>query len=156
MWAGAAVGVAADQATKWAAETHLRVGEVVSIVPRWVQLRYAPNASGLFGVATALDFTLRRWLLAAVTLMGGVVLAALAWRLVEPRPRVRAAYALLLAGAFGNLVDRVAFGEVIDFVHVAALLGGSFNLADLYIVFGVVLLSVDVLRGGAGPAGSPA
>ena len=59
-----------------------------------------------------------------------------------------AALSLILGGAVGNLIDRVAYGHVIDFLdfHLAQLHWPVFNLADSAITIGAVLLVIDELR----------
>ena len=59
------------------------------------------------------------------------------------------ALALLLGGAVGNLVDRIAYGKVVDFLqwHWEAYYFPSFNVADSAITLGVILLLFDALRG---------
>ncbi|MCL2369097.1 MAG: signal peptidase II [Alphaproteobacteria bacterium] len=60
----------------------------------------------------------------------------------------RAALALIVGGAIGNLIDRIRFGAVIDFLdfHYAGFHWPAFNFADVFIVFGVVLYIVILLR----------
>jgi signal peptidase II len=62
----------------------------------------------------------------------------------------RAALLLFLSGAIGNFIDRVIEGEVVDFMHLHyqdALHWATFNVADVYITAGFVLLLVDSFRG---------
>jgi signal peptidase II len=64
--------------------------------------------------------------------------------------------ALILGGAIGNVIDRIAFGYVVDFLdfYVAGWHWPAFNLADSAISVGAVLMVADSLRGGAGRAGA--
>jgi signal peptidase II len=62
-------------------------------------------------------------------------------------------FGLILGGAVGNLIDRVLYGWVIDFIHLWARIGGKtwswpdFNVADASITVGAVLLIINELRG---------
>lgn len=90
---------------------------------------------------------LGRWLLAGLTAVAAVALSVWLWR--TTRPMLRLALCLLVGGAFGNLVDRVAYGAVVDFMH---LFAGNFswyvfNIADTAIVLGVIALIIDSLFG---------
>jgi signal peptidase II len=78
-----------------------------------------------------------------------LVLAAWLWRLPRDARLLGIALALVLGGALGNLVDRVAYGYVIDFLdfHAAGWHWPAFNVADSAISCGVVLLLADGLFG---------
>lgn len=89
---------------------------------------------------------LGRWLLVAATVAASVGLTV--WLMRARHAVVRLALGLIVGGALGNLVDRVAYGAVVDFVHLHA---GSFswyvfNVADAAIVVGVGLLLLDGFR----------
>lgn len=88
-----------------------------------------------------------RWLLVAFT--AAVSLALLAWLWRTREPLVRIALALVVSGALGNLVDRIAYGAVVDFVHLhyGSFSWYVFNVADSAIVIGVVLLLWDGIFG---------
>lgn len=94
-----------------------------------------------------------RWILVALTMVAAVALGIWMWR--TPRQVTRLAVAAIVGGALGNLVDRVVYGAVVDFVH---LHWGTwswyvFNVADAAIVLGVLVLLVDSLFSpGAGGA----
>jgi len=88
-----------------------------------------------------------RWILVSFTAAAVVALAAWMWR--TSRQVTRLAVAAIVGGAVGNLIDRVAYGAVVDFVH---LHWGTwswyvFNAADAAIVLGVAVLLVDSLFG---------
>jgi len=81
-----------------------------------------------------------------VTALVVAVAAGVAAALVFTRPQYRPALGLILGGALGNLVDRLRFdGAVIDFMGVYGW--PSFNVADVAIVAGTLILMVQVLRG---------
>ncbi|MEM8553165.1 MAG: signal peptidase II [Pseudomonadota bacterium] len=89
-----------------------------------------------------------RWVLVGVTMAGTGALTV--WLLRTRHTLLRFALAAIVGGAAGNLVDRVAYGAVVDFVHLHAY-GWSwyvFNIADAAIVMGVLVLLWDSLFGG--------
>ena len=89
-----------------------------------------------------------RWLLSGVTVVVLVVLARML-RATAPDQRLRAvALALILGGAVGNLVDRVASGAVVDFIDVgtSAWRFWTFNVADMAVDVGVALLAWTMWR----------
>ncbi len=89
-----------------------------------------------------------RWLLVGMAVLVSAVL--LVWLRREQRLLPRLAIWLILAGALGNVVDRVRFGAVIDFLdfHAFGYHWPAFNVADSAIVVGAVLLVGDSLLGG--------
>ncbi len=91
---------------------------------------------------------LGRWALVVVTIAASIGLGI--WMVRATRPAVRLGLAAIVGGALGNLVDRLAYGAVVDFVHLHAgdFSWYVFNVADAAIVFGVVALLSDGLLAG--------
>lgn len=87
-----------------------------------------------------------RWLLVVASLAAVVWLGRWMWR--EPSKRGVVALALIIGGALGNAVDRVAYGAVADFVHLhyGNFSWYIFNIADAAIVAGVLVLMYDSFR----------
>jgi signal peptidase II len=86
-----------------------------------------------------------RWALAAFSL--GVAGFLAVWARRVERPLLGAAIGLVMGGAIGNLVDRVRFGAVADFIDLKALyFPWVFNVADSAITIGVILLLLDSAR----------
>lgn len=92
------------------------------------------------------DSPFGRWLLTGVTALIALMIAAWLWR--ETNRMQSIALALVLGGALGNIVDRIRFGAVADFIHLHA--GGwsfyVFNIADAGITVGVALLLLTSLQ----------
>lgn len=88
-----------------------------------------------------------RWLLVFVSV--GLTLVLAWWRTQVTEPRLALAIAIILGGALGNLVDRVVYGAVADFVllHAFGYNWYVFNVADTAIVLGVALMAWDVIFG---------
>lgn len=131
----AALVVIVDQWTKWLAFKQLEAGESVSVLPG-VSLGHTENKGIAFGV-----FAGRPWLVFGLM---SVALAVLVWFYVRhrQRPGLWLATGLLLGGAIGNAIDRIALGYVRDFIELPHF--PSFNVADMAITFGVVVLVLTV------------
>jgi signal peptidase II len=129
--------VAADQAAKAVIEAHLVVGEEVDVLGP-LGLTLSHNRGVAFGLAGGAGAPLIAITLAAL----GVVLYLFARN--PSRPGMWVATGLLAGGAIGNLVDRVRADAVTDFVDLAPW--PPFNLADVAITAGVVLLVLLYLR----------
>lgn len=96
-----------------------------------------------------------RWLLVMVSV--GLTLVLAWWRTQVTEPRLALAIAMIIGGALGNLVDRVVYGAVADFVllHAFGYNWYVFNVADTAIVLGVALMAWDVIFGSSGQAIRP-
>jgi signal peptidase II len=130
-----------DQATKWLALARLDAFEPVAITP-FFNLVLVWNRGVSFGLLAGTGEH-GPWLLTLMTVSIGAFLIVWLWR--ETRPVVRAALWLVLAGAAGNLIDRVRFGAVVDFLdfHVFGYHWPAFNVADSAIVVGAGLILLD-------------
>jgi signal peptidase II len=140
------VVVGLDQASKHVVAAWLGGGQVRPVLPG-VDLVLARNPGISFSLL-ALPSDLQRWPLAGFGLAVALGLVIWLWRLPGGRPRAAAGLALILGGALGNLVDRIARGTVIDFIwlHWGGWTLFVFNLADAAITLGVALLLLDGLR----------
>ena len=137
------IGVGCDQATKQLAVQQLRGMPSISFLHDLVRLQYAENQGAFLGLGHSLSPELRFWLLTvatAVLLLGLAIFLIVQWQL--PRPSF-IALSCVLAGGLGNMIDRLVHdGRVIDFLNLGlgSLRTGIFNIADVAITGGVVLL----------------
>ena len=138
----AATVVAADQATKLAVRLLLPLHYDRPLVEGFLSLRHGENAGVAFGFLSGAPLPHQAWVLTGVSVVALVFLAAYALRL-PPAPRgPQLALALVMGGAAGNLIDRLRFGAVVDFIHVywRQHQWPDFNVADSAISVGVALL----------------
>jgi len=144
----AVISLVLDQWTKVLARTHLKPlgpwkGKV--IVPDYFDLCYSENTGVAFGMFQKLPGG-RIWL----TLVALAALLLVGYYLVRSHPRqsrLHLALGLVGGGAVGNLLDRIAFGSVTDFIvwKVGTHEWPAFNVADAALVVGVVLMALDML-----------
>jgi len=139
--------LAADQWTKWLVESHLPLHASREILPGVLHLSHVRNTGVAFGLLAAEGDGLRTALLAAFGLAALSLIAFFFVRTPKEHRRLLWALALVLGGAVGNLLDRLASGAVTDFV--AVFIGSyrwpDFNLADSAISIGLALLVLDAL-----------
>lgn len=136
----------ADQATKWVViyPLQLEYRQVIEIFA-FFDLRWVENYGVSMGMLTASTET-GRWLLVAMT--GAIATFVAMWLWREKRRDDAWGLALVLGGALGNIVDRIRFGHVVDFMdlHVGEWRPFLvFNVADAAITIGVLLLLVRAL-----------
>lgn len=135
-----------DQISKWAALDALRIGETRYFTPFWNWvLTFNPGAA--FSFLSSAGGWQRGFFIV-------FSLAVSAWIVVMLRRhagerRLALALTLVLGGALGNVIDRVRFGAVVDFIqwHAAGYYWPAFNLADSAITLGAALLIWDQLFG---------
>ncbi len=144
-WYGlAGLIIVLDQISKWVVLNHVQLGEVIYVAPFWNWvLTFNPGAAFSF---LADQPGWQRWFFTVLAL--GVS----AWIALEIRKHLgqrllSLALALVMGGALGNVIDRVRFGAVVDFIqwHAAGYFWPAFNVADSAISVGAVLLIIASL-----------
>lgn len=142
-----------DQVSKWLVLSALTPYQVLEILPN-INLTLMFNSGAAFSfLADAGGW--QRWLFAGFAVL--VTLALVVWLLrLQANERLLAVgLGLIIGGAVGNLIDRVVFGHVVDFIQVYLPViplrlfnpWPAFNIADSAISLGVMLLLIDTARG---------
>ena len=136
-----------DQLTKIIAERYLFLGEPVPVIDGLFNLTLVYNPGAAFGMFGDLPDPWRRITLGAVSLLALLVVVRFMYK--EAREDTVSQYALvaILSGAIGNIIDRVRFDAVIDFLdfYVGEHHWPAFNVADSAITLGAILLIWDQL-----------
>lgn len=129
-----------DQATKFAVLHGLNLVQRldIAVLPPWLNFRMAWNRGVNFGILSGFD---ARWPLILLAL--GISLAVLVWvaRDHQARPLVRISAGLLVGGALGNVLDRLIYGAVADFLNTGLPFWDSpwsYNLADVAVFAGAI------------------
>ena len=132
-----------DQLVKLYIIGHLKLFEQIDLVPHWLAITYTLNSGAAFSLFATLAPAVREIMLDGLAATAVVVLGVLLARGTRPRV-VSAAFALIMGGAAGNLLDRVVRGRVVDFiyVHYYAWSYPVFNIADSAITIGVAIILI--------------
>jgi signal peptidase II len=137
-----------DQVTKQVIDRTMALHESIPLVSGVLQLTYVRNRGGAFGLLSSSELPFQNILFPTINLavLGAMIFIAL--RMPAQRRWVQTALSLVIGGALGNLVDRLAHAYVIDFVDVywKSHHWPMFNVADSAISTGVCLLVLDMLR----------
>lgn len=140
--------VGLDRITKVIARDRLESAPPISLFGGIVRLDYVENPGAFLGLGSGLSETTRFWIFSV--LVGGFLVGLFLYVLINRRLSVIevAAFSLILGGGLGNLIDRVLYDYVIDFlvVGIGRLRTGVFNVADLAITAGVGLLFLRQVR----------
>jgi signal peptidase II len=137
----------ADQITKWWALRSLRFGAPVAVIDGLFSLTLVMNPGLAFGMLSGMPESLR-WTVGLLSVGAIVVLAILAARMLPTGGAwTRLALGLIFGGAAGNLIDRVRFGAVVDFLdfYWRDYHWPAFNVADSAITVGVTVLAIRML-----------
>ncbi len=131
-----------DQGTKLWALASLKPVHNMTLVEGFMDLTFVENRGVAFGM-----FSGQRWF---ILLLTGIIAVGLVWFYVTlPRKKeyapVRVSLVLVLAGAVGNIIDRMFRGYVVDFFEFTFFEWPVFNVADIYVVVGVILLALMIL-----------
>jgi signal peptidase II len=137
-----------DQVTKQLAATNMELGQSINILS-FFNITYVHNPGAAFSFL-ADQGGWQRWFFTAIATIASIVF--IVWLAKTPKQQklLSVAFALMLSGAIGNLIDRVLFGYVIDFLdfygfgyHFPA-----FNIADSMIFIGAALMILDSFKNG--------
>jgi signal peptidase II len=137
-----------DQASKFYFDNTLSMYQQIVIIPDYFSWTLAYNTGAAFSfLADAAGW--QRWFFAAIAVAVSVVLVVWLKRLNAGDSWLALALALVLGGALGNLVDRVVFGHVVDFILLHwqhRWYFPAFNVADMAITGGAILLALDMFK----------
>lgn len=145
LWLAAAI-VAVDQLTKFAILRSFSFGERMAVVPGLFDLTLVYNRGAAFSFLAGASGW-QRWFFTGLGVAAAIFIVWLLARHGSQR-LFSFALALILGGAIGNVIDRVARGQVVDFllVYWQRWHWPAFNVADSAITVGAVLLIVDEFR----------
>lgn len=136
----AAVLVVIDQLVKLWVRASIPLGQSTPFLPGLMDLTYIQNTGAAFS-----SFSSLTWLLALVSLIASAAVAVLMARKLFTRPLGQLSLALILAGAVGNLIDRALLGFVTDMFATSFMNFAVFNVADICVVVGGILMVLYVL-----------
>jgi signal peptidase II len=135
--------LAADQGSKYLVRLLLGPEQSLPLIPKVLHLTYVHNPGAAFGL-----FAYQKSFFITINMAVVVIIQFGYGRLARAEKRMRFGLVLQLGGALGNLLDRLRFGYVVDFIDLRVW--PVFNLADIAIVTGVALLCWEVFHPAAG------
>jgi signal peptidase II len=144
---GVAVIIALDQITKSMITTRFVLHEAYPVIPGFLNLVYVMNPGAAFGFLANASETFRHVFFTGITVLATGLIV---YYLVKSNPRnllLAGSLTLIFGGAVGNLIDRIRFGAVVDFLDV--YIGGAhwpaFNVADSAITVGAILMIWELI-----------
>ena len=132
--------VALDQWSKWAIKTSFQLYESKPVIQDVFHFTYVTND----GMAFGLSFPGGKHILLVMTILLTGFIVGFLWKEKDGHPLAKYGLALILSGAIGNLIDRLLYGKVVDFLDV--MVGNFhwyiFNVADSAVTVGMVLFII--------------
>jgi signal peptidase II len=143
-----------DRLTKWIVETYVSAFDVHTIIPGFFDIVRSENRGVAFGIFNGSTSPWRTAMLIVFASAALIVVASLLWNAARLDRRATIGLALILGGASGNLLDRIVWGRVTDFLefYIHDVHWPTFNVADSCVVIGSALLLLDLLRAKRQPA----
>ncbi|HHW32371.1 MAG TPA: signal peptidase II [Clostridiaceae bacterium] len=131
---------AADQITKAVIVNNVEFGEMIPVIEGFFYITHHTNSGAAWGV-----FSGGRYVFISITILASVIMLYFLFK--SGNKLLKVSLSLILGGAIGNLIDRIASGNVVDFLdfYFGSYNYPTFNVADSFIVIGTILLSVYIL-----------
>ena len=132
--------IALDQWSKWAIKTSFKLYQSKPVIQDLLHFTYVTNDGMAFGLSFPGG---KHFLLIMTILLTGFILGFL-WKEKNGHPLIKYGLALILSGAIGNLIDRLLYGKVVDFLDL--MIGDFhwyiFNIADSSVTIGMILFII--------------
>jgi signal peptidase II len=136
-----------DQASKYAIQHMMAVYDYIEVIPGLFSLTYIQNPGAAFGLFGKTTEAVRSVFLIGISFLALTVLFFMYARLTEKNLLIHVSIGMIIGGAVGNLIDRIRFHWVIDFLdfYWQGHHWPTFNLADAAITIGTIILMLKVL-----------
>ena len=135
--------VLTDQLSKFVVRQTMLLYESIPVIPEFFHLTYVTNDGMAFGI----NFPFGIYIFSTISIIFTIFLFWYLWTIKDQGIIIRTGIGLIIAGAIGNLIDRVFLGEVVDFLDF--MIGNYhwyvFNLADSYVTVGMGFILYDSL-----------
>lgn len=143
-----AIVIVLDQLTKYLAMTHIPMTGSISVIPGFFDLVNIRNRGAAFGFLNRSDIDWQIWLFGGATLLAAGAILALIRSWPRYSPVLYTGLGLVLGGALGNLIDRIRFRAVVDFLnfYIGDWHWPAFNVADIAICVGALLACLLLWR----------
>ena len=132
--------IALDQWSKWAIKTSFKLYQSKPVIQDLLHFTYVTND----GMAFGLSFPGGKHVLLIMTILLTGFIVGFLWKEKNGHPLIKYGLALILSGAIGNLIDRLLYGKVVDFLDL--MIGNFhwyiFNIADSSVTIGMILFII--------------
>jgi signal peptidase II len=143
----AGIIVLVDQVTKEMVMRAFSLHENLEVIPGFFALAHVRNTGGAFGLLAGEATTVRTLIFVLISCLALGIVIYYYSKIASTKPWVAAGLAMIFGGALGNLIDRLRFGEVVDFLdfYIGTAHWPTFNVADSAISVGTAILCFNVV-----------
>lgn len=136
-----------DQLTKALVLRMMPMFESIVVIPGFFNLTHVHNPGGAFGLLAQNGAAWRHWLFLGAAFFALGIILYFYHHTPRSQPWLASALAMIFGGAIGNMIDRIRFGEVVDFldVYIARYHWPTFNVADSAVSIGIGILILHIL-----------
>ena len=140
------LNIGIDQFSKWIARLTIANNEIIPILKGTIVFIKAENIGAALGIGAGLPSMLKVFYLQLLP----IAILLFLFRMIvidkELPKLIIVGVAIAIGGAFGNILDRILYGSVTDFIqlHIGTYTTGIFNIADISVIIGLVLVIVDL------------
>ncbi len=137
-----------DQISKSCIMSKMSLHESIEVIKGFFNITYVRNRGAAFGILSNIDESIRIPFLLVSTILALIAIIIIYLRVPEGNYPLYLSLALIFGGALSNLIDRVFYGEVIDFLdlHWYEYHWPAFNIADSAITLGAIGLLIGMLK----------
>ncbi len=139
--------IAADQITKYLVQLQLDIHQSIVVIDRFFSLTHILNPGGAFGFFAGQSLIVRKFIFIFLSsIVAGFVLY-IYFKTASKHVFLSYGFAMIFAGAVGNLIDRIRFGKVVDFLdfYIGSYHWPAFNIADSAISIGMTILIYHII-----------
>ena len=140
-WVTIILLIGIDQIVKILVDKNMYFGDTISLIGDFFHITYVQNRGIAFGIFQGKVDVIS---IATVVAIIGIVIYFLK-TVKKSNSFEKTAYIFIIAGAVGNMIDRITRGYVVDMLDFRGIWSFVFNIADVYINLGVILLLLDLL-----------
>lgn len=136
--------VVIDQGIKYLVISNLNILDSINIIPNFLNITYVTNSGGAFSILSGSRYLFIILGIAATIYIIRYIMSCSKKSKVEVF-----GYSLVISGIIGNLIDRIIYGYVIDYIHfyISSYSFAIFNFADMCIVIGAILVICLFIKG---------
>lgn len=133
-----------DQGIKYVVVSNLNVLDSISVIPNFLNITYVTNSGGAFSILSGNRYFF--------IILGIIAIIYLVRYIMSDSNITKVdliAYSLVISGIIGNLIDRIIYGYVIDYIHfyISSYSFAIFNFADMCIVIGAIIIYILFIKG---------
>lgn len=138
-----------DQITKYFIYSNMKLGDSISVLGDFFRITFTRNYGGAFSILSNMSSNFRTPFFLAVSILTIILIIVFYKKIVKTSKSAEVSFGLILGGAFGNLIDRIRWGNIVDFLDFGIssnVRWPVFNVADSSICIGVAILFVLMMR----------